>query len=512
MAIPSPHLAYRRSALMTAGKVTVKEPTEEVIRARNDFADFCKVMGKAPAKHMREWHNELCTGVDSECLLGIGGPNVDILAPRGSAKSTVLGLFAAWMIGRHAAAKKMLRILYIAYMVDISRAKSATIKGILTSSKYREVFPMVRLSKIRRSDEYWSIDHEFAGIETAGEEAFTIACGGLKGAITSKRSQLVLIDDPIKSAASINNPDIRREMEQTWSNVIAPTMFQGARAICLGTRFHFDDVHAKLFTERNGWKQVIQQAVITDAEGRRRSYWPEFWSMKYLNDRKAEDRVAFAYQYMNTAVRSGDVGLSPDLIIKSEVPEDYDCLGVGIDLSAGLSEKNDWTVFTLAGILEGKIYLIDQRRCRTMGNIEKMDTLCELLADWNILMENEDEQYFPTTSPCVIWPEAVAYQTSFEGDFKRIMFEDRALYNLSISPVKGFRGDKLARLRGILGLYENRKIVWNKYRKWDVLEEELLNFGHSQHDDAVDSMVLTVGGLLRRGSLEVDYNKDSFNI
>ena len=61
-------------------------------------------------------------------------------------QSTVLGLFAAWMIGRHAAAKKMLRILYIAYMVDISRAKSATIKGILTSTKYREVFPMVRLS------------------------------------------------------------------------------------------------------------------------------------------------------------------------------------------------------------------------------------------------------------------------------------------------------------------------------------------------------------------------------
>ena len=102
---------------------------------------------------------------------------------------------------------------------------------------------MVRLSKIKRSDEYWSIDYEFAGIDTAGEEAFTIACGGLKGAITSKRSQLVLIDDPIKSAASINNPDIRREMEQTWSNVIAPTMFQGARAICLGTRFHFDDIH-----------------------------------------------------------------------------------------------------------------------------------------------------------------------------------------------------------------------------------------------------------------------------
>ena len=512
MAISSASLAYRRSALMTATKVSTKPPSQEVIEARDDFHAFCKIMGKAPAKHMLEWHNELCTGKDSECLLGIGGPNTAILAPRGSAKSTVLGLFAAWMIGRHAAAKKMLRILYIAYMVDISRAKSATIKGILNSPKYREIFPMVRLSKIKRSDEYWSIDYEFANIDTAGEEAFTIACGGLKGAITSKRSQLVLIDDPIKSAASINNPDIRREMEQTWSNVIAPTMFQGARAICLGTRFHFDDIHATLFVPKNNWKQIVQKAVITDEEGRSRSYWPEFWSMKYLNERKAEDRIAFAYQYLNTAVQSSDVGISPELLIRSEVPEEYDCIGVGIDLSAGLSEKNDWTVFTLAGIYEGKVYLIDQRRCRSMGNIEKMDTLCEMLADWNILIENEDGQYFPTSSHCIIWPEAVAYQTSFEGDFKRIMFEDRALYNLAISPVKGFRGDKLARLRGILGLYEHKKVIWNKWRKWDVLEDELLNFGHASHDDAVDSMVLTIGGLLRRGSLQVDYNNESSNM
>ena len=131
MAIPSPALAYRRSALMTATKVTTKPPSEEVLRARDDFKDFCVFMGKAPAKHMLEWHTELCTGVDSEVLMGISGPNTAILAPRGSAKSTVLGLFAAWMIGRHTAAKKMLRILYISYMVDISKTKDANIKGNL---------------------------------------------------------------------------------------------------------------------------------------------------------------------------------------------------------------------------------------------------------------------------------------------------------------------------------------------------------------------------------------------
>ena len=93
MAIASSALAYRRMAQMTATKVTVKPPSEEVLRARDDFKDFCTYMGKPAAKHMLEWHKELCTGEDSECLLGIGGPNTAILAPRGSAKE-----YCAWLV------------------------------------------------------------------------------------------------------------------------------------------------------------------------------------------------------------------------------------------------------------------------------------------------------------------------------------------------------------------------------------------------------------------------------
>ena len=95
MAGSSVALAYKRSALMTATKVTVKPPSEQVLKARDDFKAFCTYLGKPPAKHMLEWHRELCTGKDSECLIGISGPNTSILAPRGSAKSTVLG---SWRI------------------------------------------------------------------------------------------------------------------------------------------------------------------------------------------------------------------------------------------------------------------------------------------------------------------------------------------------------------------------------------------------------------------------------
>ena len=93
------------------------------------------------------------------------------------------------------------------------------------------------------------------------------------------------------------------------------------------------------------------------------------------------------------------------------------------------------------------------------------------------------------------------------------MYEERALYNLTCSPVKGFKGDKLATTAWCTWSIRNKRIVWNKWRKWDVLEEELAKLRtFSQHDDAVDSMVLTMGGLLRRGNLQLDYNSDSFDL
>ena len=455
---------------------------------------------------MKDWHHAFLTGQSNEHLLDIAGPNTCLLSPRGSAKSTVIGMLVAWLIGRHALAKKLLRTLYVSYNVDVARNKSAAIKNLISNKEYQEIFPTVRLSKARTSDELWSIDFDFAEIDVRGEDAFTVACAGLKGTITSKRSSLIIVDDAIKSAAAIANPDIRREMETNWNNVIVPTMFQGARAIALGTRFHFDDLFTTTFCEKKGWKVITQQALSYSDEGVPKSYWPSMWSVKYLLKLQNEDRAAFSYQYLNQPVRTTELGISPDLFVKGEVPDTYDMIGVGIDLSAGMSERNDWTVFTLAGRVGDKVYIIDYRRMRSMGNIEKVEALCELLHECNLLAVNDEGQYFMTDSPVVIWPEVVAYQKSFEGDLKRVLFNEWQLYNLSISPVKGFRGDKLARLRGIIGLFQGKKIIFNKYRDFRCMIDEVVNFGHSPHDDCADSLNIVVQGLMRRGGAQISWD------
>lgn len=486
------------------------ETPPEILLARESFEAFCTRLGKPPPRHMRSWYEAFLTGESNDHLSHIAGPDTALLSPRGSAKSTFVAMLLAWLIGKHALEHKLLRILYVSYNVNVARAKSAAVKSIINSDDFKLIFPNVRLSRQKKGDELWAIDFAFAGIDVRGEDAFTLACAGLRGAITSKRANLIVVDDLIKSQADIANPDVRREMEHNWNAVIGPTRFEGGRSLVLGTRFHFDDMFATTFVAKNGWKVITQAAIEYSDNGTPHSYWPAMWSLKYLLAQQTKDYVAFAYQYLNKPVSTTELGISPSLFRKAVVPEHYDQIGVGLDLSAGLTERHDWTVFTLAGRLGDKCYVIDYRRLRTIGNLEKIDALCELLVEWNLLREGDPKedgtpQFFATPSEVTIWPEAVAYQKSFMGDFQRICHEQRQLYNLLPSPIKGLKGDKMARLRGMMGLLQTGKVFFNQYRDFETMIDEVVNFGHCTHDDCADSLNIVVQALMRRAPVDVEY-------
>ena len=101
-----------------------------------------------------------------------------------------------------------------------------------------------------------------------------------------------------------------------------------------------------------------------------------------------------------------------------------------------MKEKNDYTVMVLGGRIGDKIHIIDYRRLRVMGNLEKLDAMKELLHDWSIIGRQADGLWFPTYNTCDIWSEAVQYQASLEADFKRVCLNEENLYNLIWHPVK----------------------------------------------------------------------------
>ena len=136
--------AYRRAAQLKALKA--QEGLDSGLdtiysKAAKDFSTFCTVLDKPPAPHMHLWHEYLITGNSNKYLLDIAGPNIDILAPRGSAKSTCLNMFAAWVIGTHTTAGRSIQIIYISYNIATSTPKSRIIRQIIDSPEYRKVFP-----------------------------------------------------------------------------------------------------------------------------------------------------------------------------------------------------------------------------------------------------------------------------------------------------------------------------------------------------------------------------------
>lgn len=486
-----------RAKVRASGEV---KSSPEALKARADFAYFCEYLTrdstepKAQPAHMRTWNEQLITGIDSPALVGIAGPNVDILSPRGSAKSTYLAMFTAWSIGNHAIARKMLKILYISYTIDVARPKSAAIKAIIESAAYREIFPRVIPGK-KWSDEYWAIDYEFAGISTIGEEVFTVCCAGLKGGIVSKRSHLIILDDLIKSEFDIASPDIREQMQYNWTRSILPTMFTGGRAICLGTRFRADDIHCTTFNAANKWVQVEQQAILIDDDGIESTYW-DFWPLSHLEELRTADPVGFSYQYQNKVIRSSENSIDPQWIFREEVPLDlskFDRIALGVDLSSKTQERHDFTVAVLGGRIGNRFYILDMWRGRSSGNVTKLDKIIELLADWGAVGIGEDG-YYPVGMTIYMHAEDTAYQASLAGDFKTHVIAGLGLNNIVYKPAPS-QGDKLMRLRSVSGLFENGLVSWNNAAKLQVAVDELISFGAAPHDDCADAIAYLLNGL-----------------
>lgn len=98
--------------------------------------------------------------------------------------------------------------------------------------------------------------------------------------------------------------------------------------------------------------------------------------------------------------------------------------------------------------------------------------------------------------------EAVAYQSSLKGDFTHYLVNDRQIFNIMYQQPTT-KGDKLQRLRGVSGLFQNGLVTFNQYRMMGRLVDELINFGAIDKDDCVDALVYCLVGLMGRRKLEV---------
>lgn len=517
--IPKKKQEYRNNYADYQQQLLLNAPPSDIAKkCREDFLAFREyVCNHETYEHQLLWLQLLNTNENNEYLKNVAGKDTIILSPRGSSKSTFLIEWIAYLIGYHASPeiKIGLKILYISYELKTARQKSQQIQRLLEQKKYKEVFPWIRKGR-NWSKEFWEIDYSYAGISDI-DEPYTLACAGLRGNTTGKRAHLLIFDDLIKNAESISNPSIREEMISNYLNAIRPTKVPGARQICLGTRFRSDSIYETHFIAAPSpdldsdlyWNVVEQSAILNDDNGNEISYWPYRFSVDYLKIERQLDPIAFSYQYQNKIVPIDNIlSIDKNYIKYGFLPEKFNTLYLGVDLSSSMRERADYTAMVLGGIgydEKGDIryYIIDSWQDRTIGNIEKLERIYDIWDMWKHLLKIENEYINNEVTPIYIGGmniiiESNGYQKSIEGDYKLFMSQQSEYLGWRIVPFNS-RADKMERLRSVTGLFENDLIRFNRYGRLKEVVNQLTNFGMTSHDDSIDACVMLLKIMRQRG-------------
>lgn len=493
------------------------------IESWNSFEAFrLAIANHKTYDHMRVWIDAFFSGQDSRYLRGIAGEDTLILAPRESSKSTVLAQFIAYEIGMHASPwlKIALKVLWISYNITTALPRSRQIQSIIRSTAYQKIFPWVRPSSEKWSAEEWMIDLQHANLPET-EEQYTFVCGGLNGGLNSRRAMLVAYDDLIKSPESIRSRSVRDAMVSTVENVVGFCCYDGSRSLCLGTQMTADDIYCTEFIEEKKWRVIRQSALLEREDGTEYSYWePENDTapgtpLRRLQEERQDRPISFSFQRQNRVIRVKQQSIDPNLIQRGVIPTRFDTLVLGVDLSAGLKDSNDYTAMVLGGVLTVgdrlQYWIIDTWEDRVMGNTAKLDAMIEIWEMWKHLLPTIKTYIHATgewedtpVSGLELWFDSSAYGLSLQGDYESHIVERHEITNWHVRPVPASgRGGKLERLRRHSGLFDNKLVYFNLYgrtmsdgrRPLGRLIQQITEFGSTSHDDLADSFELCVSGL-----------------
>lgn len=306
----------------------------------------------------------------------------NIIAPRGSAKTTFSCYLGAWLIGKNS---------YDTHFIGSVSAKQAEdrlemIREIIdTNLRFKNVFPHIHIDSKRTNTKnefsVWSSENgqDYATYRTKvgfygdPKNSTVFACGiGSSMLIGRRISGLCLIDD-VHSEKNSATPSLRQKVLDWFNRTLMPCLKDSGRALVVCTRWGLDDHSGRLkdLKDPDGnpvWTTIDIPAI--DAEGN--SYWPTEWPLTRLDSMRIEiGEIMFGLMFMNdpTALSTGQ--WNPDMFmhgLPDPLPENMEVI-VSTDLAFTTKTASDFCVFALIGKAPNPInprltdlYLLDMVR------------------------------------------------------------------------------------------------------------------------------------------------------
>lgn len=313
-------------------------------------ADIVGQSGLKPAAHHSLLITELAKIADGQT------DRLMIQMPPGSAKSTYASvLFPFWWFHRHPESQ----IIASCHTASLAEHFGRQVRKTITEHGA----PLgLKLAPDSRASGRFAL--------TSGAEYFA---AGVRGPITGRRANLILIDDPIKSWAEADSAQARDSLWDWYRAELSARLKPQGRIVLIMTRWHEDDLAGRLMASDDNWRCLRLSALAEDQDPLGRdcgaALWPEWENEEaLLRRRRMVGERAFAALYQQAPGFAGerlfDVGRMQLLDREPTIMRAVRAW----DLAATLATPGrdpDWTVGLKLGLTQsGLLVILDVIRLR----------------------------------------------------------------------------------------------------------------------------------------------------
>lgn len=132
-------------------------------------------------------------------------------------------------------------VALVSYAQDLANRNSRQARDVFISDQYIQLFGTQGIAK---DDDNWRV----RDWHLYGHKGYAFAAG-VGGPITGRGFGCCIIDDPIENWAAAQSETIRESAWQWWKGTLMTRMWEGQRMIFMMTRWHEDDLQARILIQ-----------------------------------------------------------------------------------------------------------------------------------------------------------------------------------------------------------------------------------------------------------------------
>lgn len=302
---------------------------------------------------------------------------------------------------------------------------------------------------------------------------------GVGMGIAGFRSDLVVIDDPVKSREDAESELQRDKLWEWWIFDVRPRLKPNGKVILIQTRWHEDDLGGRLLQEEPGrWKVIRLPMIAEDDEdplGRHpgERLWPEWFTQDMVDEARKDIRLWLALYQQRPAHEEGTYWKRQWLhgVPRGHIPPRQSMRIYGGSDYATKQDGGDFTVHAVLGLdPSDRPWLLDLWRKQTTSEWW-ISAWCDLVLQWKpIAWAEERGQIMASVGPFLEREQR-----------KRKAYTDRQQFTSG--------SDKSQMARSMQAMVATMGLWYDEDAPWvPEMEGELLSFPAAKHDDVHDAI------------------------